>query len=66
MKQDEVKPGEAGEPTTKEDSVSQRYWDRQEEATSEFKGEWWYSGDMVRVNEEIYLRIVGIKKGAEG
>lgn len=53
-----VAPGEVGEIVYRGPGVMSRYW-RDEAATAEaFRGGWFHSGDLVRVDEEGFLYVV--------
>jgi fatty-acyl-CoA synthase/long-chain acyl-CoA synthetase len=59
----ELPPGQVGELACRSDSVMLGYY-RDPEATAEVKDEdgWYYTGDLARIGEDGYLRIVGRKK----
>ena len=53
-----VDPGEVGEIVYRGPGVMSRYW-RDEAATAEaFRGGWFHSGDLVRVDDEGFLYVV--------
>ncbi|MDO5699381.1 MAG: AMP-binding protein [Dermatophilus congolensis] len=53
-----VAPGEVGEIVYRGPGVMSRYW-RDEAATAEaFRGGWFHSGDLVRVDDEGFLYVV--------
>lgn len=56
----EVGPGGAGELAVKGVGVARGYWHQTE--TRDFRDGWWYSGDVVRVDEEGYYYVVDRKK----
>ncbi|UQY42595.1 long-chain-fatty-acid--CoA ligase FadD [Mixta hanseatica] len=58
----EVRPGEPGELCIKGPQVMTGYWQRPEATKEVLKEGWLYSGDIVTVDEEGFLRIVDRKK----
>lgn len=58
----EVRPGEPGELCIKGPQVMTGYWQRPEATEEVLKEGWLYSGDIVTVDEEGFLRIVDRKK----
>jgi len=56
----EVGPGGTGELAIRGGGVAADYWNRPEAA--DFRDGWWYSGDVVRVDEDGYYYVVDRKK----
>ena len=56
----EVGPGGIGELAVRGDAVAKGYWNKPE--ATDFRGGWWYSGDMVRVDEDGFYYVVDRKK----
>jgi len=56
----EVKPGDIGELAIKGGGVAQGYWKKPD--ATDFKDGWWYSGDLVKVDEDGYYYVVDRKK----
>jgi acyl-CoA synthetase (AMP-forming)/AMP-acid ligase II len=55
-----VKPGDIGELAIKGGGVAQGYWNKPEH--NDFRDGWWYSGDLVKVDEDGYYYVVDRKK----
>jgi long-chain acyl-CoA synthetase len=56
----EVGPGGSGELAIGGDAVGTGYWNRPD--ADDFRDGWWYSGDIVRVDEEGFLYVIDRKK----
>jgi acyl-CoA synthetase (AMP-forming)/AMP-acid ligase II len=56
---DEVPPGEAGEVIIRGPSVAGAVWDDAEATRRIFRGPWWYSGDLGRIDADGYLFLEG-------
>lgn len=56
----EVAPGGIGELGVRGEAVAEGYWHRPE--NNDFRDGWWYSGDLVRVNEDGFYHVVDRKK----
>ena len=56
----EVKPGDIGELAIKGGGVAQGYWNKPD--ATDFKDGWWYSGDLVKVDQDGYYYVVDRKK----
>ncbi|HMF08189.1 MAG TPA: AMP-binding protein [Thermoanaerobaculia bacterium] len=54
-------PGAVGELWVKSNGMMKAYWGRQAETGSAFRGEWFVTGDMVRVASDGYVTILGRK-----
>ncbi|QVQ50002.1 acyl-CoA synthetase [Spiractinospora alimapuensis] len=54
----DVAPGELGEVVYRSPQLCEGYWDKPEESTEAFRGGWFHSGDLVRVDEAGYLEVV--------
>ncbi len=59
---EEVPNGEPGEICAKGPQVFQGYWQRPEETTASFHGEWFKTGDIGVMNEDGFIKIVDRKK----
>ncbi len=59
---EKVKKGEVGELVLKGPSVTIGYWRNEEETRNSLKDGWFYTGDLVREDDEGYLYIVDRKK----
>lgn len=55
-----VKPGEIGELAIKGGGVAKGYWNKPE--LEDFRNGWWYSGDLVKVDEDGFYYVVDRKK----
>lgn len=56
----EVKPGEIGEVVIrKEPTGAAGYWNRPEEEAEKFRGDWIFTGDLGKVDEEGYFYVLG-------
>jgi acyl-CoA synthetase (AMP-forming)/AMP-acid ligase II len=56
----EVGSGGSGELVIRGDAVSDGYWNKPE--AKDFRDGWWYSGDVVRVDEDGFYYVVDRKK----
>jgi acyl-CoA synthetase (AMP-forming)/AMP-acid ligase II len=56
----EVKPGGTGELAVKGEGVASRYWNKPD--ATDFRDGWWYSGDLVQIDEDGYYYVVDRKK----
>jgi len=56
----EVGPGGEGELAISGEAVSDGYWNKPE--ATDFRDGWWYSGDVVRVDEDGFYYVVDRKK----
>lgn len=54
----DVAPGELGEVVYRSPQLCQGYWDKPDETEEAFRGGWFHSGDLVRIDEEGYLFVV--------
>jgi len=54
-------PGAVGELWVKSNGMMKGYWGRQAETASAFRGEWFATGDIVRVARDGYVTILGRK-----
>jgi long-chain acyl-CoA synthetase len=59
---EDLPPGEEGEICIKGPQVMQGYWNKPEETAEVLKGEWIYSGDIGKVDEDGYFYITDRKK----
>ncbi len=55
-----VKSGDIGEMAIKGAGVAKSYWNKPE--LDDFRNGWWYSGDLVKVDEDGYYYVVDRKK----
>ncbi|WP_020671085.1 acyl-CoA synthetase [Amycolatopsis nigrescens] len=55
---DDVPPGEPGEVVYRSPQLCTGYWDKPEETAEAFRGGWFHSGDLVRMDEAGYLYVV--------
>jgi acyl-CoA synthetase (AMP-forming)/AMP-acid ligase II len=55
-----VKSGGIGELAIKGDGVASGYWNKPK--ATDFRNGWWYSGDLVRVDEDGYYYVIDRKK----
>lgn len=53
---------QAGEAILRGDAVMKGYWNRPEETAEVLKGGWFYTGDLVTMDEDGYIYIVDRKK----
>ncbi len=58
----ELEPGEVGELIVRGPNVMKGYYNKPEETEKVLRGGWLYTGDMVYIDEDGYLYIVGRKK----
>jgi len=56
----EVGPGGIGELAIKGEAVAKGYWNKPE--ATDFKDGWWYSGDIVKVDEDGFYYVIDRKK----
>jgi len=56
----ELGPGAIGELAVRGEAVADGYWQRPE--ADDFQDGWWYSGDLVRIDEEGFYYVVDRKK----
>ncbi|UCF55840.1 MAG: AMP-binding protein [Deltaproteobacteria bacterium] len=56
----EVSPGDVGELAVCGEAVASGYWNKPE--ATDFRDGWWYSGDMVQVDEDGFYYVVDRKK----
>jgi fatty-acyl-CoA synthase len=59
---EECKPDEVGELWLKGPNVTPGYWHNDEANAKSFDGEWFKTGDLVRIDEEGYIYVAGRKK----
>ncbi len=59
---EQVPMGETGELLLSGPQVMRGYWNRPNETSEAFDGEWFKTGDLATVDEDGYFRIVGRKK----
>lgn len=57
-----VPPGETGEIVVRGEQVMPAYWNRPDETANVMRGGWFYTGDIARMTEDFYIRIVDRKK----
>jgi fatty-acyl-CoA synthase len=55
----EAKPNETGEIAVAGPTVMRGYWQRPEETKAAFRGGWFRTGDLGRLDDEGYLQILG-------
>ncbi|WP_160050232.1 MULTISPECIES: acyl-CoA synthetase [unclassified Nocardiopsis] len=60
----EVGPGGLGEVVYRSPQLCQGYWDKPEETEEAFRGGWFHSGDLVRIDDEGYIEVVDRIKDA--
>ncbi|WP_300465270.1 AMP-binding protein [Desulfobacula sp.] len=56
----ELGPGETGEIAIRGDAVVNGYWNRPDE--DDFRDGWWYSGDVVKIDEDGFYYVVDRRK----
>ena len=56
----EIQPGGVGELVIRGDGVAKEYWNKP--GAAEFRDGWWYSGDLVLIDEDGYTYVVDRKK----
>ena len=56
----EVEPGGIGELAIKGEGVARGYWNKTE--LRDFRDGWWYSGDLVKIDEDGFYYVVDRKK----
>ena len=59
---DSVRPGEVGEVVIQANHVMKYYWNNVEATSDVLRGDWLYTGDMARRDEDGYFYIVDRKK----
>jgi fatty-acyl-CoA synthase len=55
---DDVPPGELGEVVYRSPQLCEGYWDKPEDTEEAFRGGWFHSGDLVRIDGEGYISVV--------
>jgi fatty-acyl-CoA synthase len=58
----DVPPGEIGEIVSRGPTLMQGYWNKPEATAEAFAGDWFHSGDLVRVDDEGFVFVVDRKK----
>ena len=58
----DVAPGEIGEIVYRGPTMMQGYWNKPEATAEAFAGDWFHSGDLVRVDDEGFVYVVDRKK----
>ena len=56
----ELGPGDTGEIAIRGDAVVNGYWNRPD--VDDFRNGWWYSGDVVKIDEDGFYYVVDRKK----
>ena len=54
----DVVPGDVGEVIYRSPQLCEGYWGKPEETQAAFRGGWFHSGDLCRIDEEGYLFVV--------
>ncbi len=54
----DVAPGEVGEVVYRSPQLCEGYWGKPEETEEAFRGGWFHSGDLCRIDEQRYLFVV--------
>jgi fatty-acyl-CoA synthase len=54
----DVAPGELGEVVYRSPQLCSGYWGKPEETAEAFRGGWFHSGDLVRIDEQGYMFVV--------
>ena len=54
----DVAPGELGEVVYRSPQLCTGYWGKPEETEEAFRGGWFHSGDLVRIDEDGYMVVV--------
>jgi fatty-acyl-CoA synthase len=54
----DVAPGEVGEAVYRSPQLCQGYWGKPQETEEAFRGGWFHSGDLCRIDEQRYLFVV--------
>ncbi|OZM74034.1 acyl-CoA synthetase [Amycolatopsis antarctica] len=54
----DVAAGELGEVVYRSPQLCEGYWDKPEDTAEAFAGDWFHSGDLVRVDEEGFITVV--------
>ena len=54
----DVAPGDVGEVIYRSPQLCAGYWGKPEDTAEAFRGGWFHSGDLVRIDEEGYLFVV--------
>jgi fatty-acyl-CoA synthase len=55
---DDVAPGELGEVVYRSPQLCEGYWDKPNDTAEAYRGGWFHSGDLVRMDDEGYLYVV--------
>lgn len=55
---DDVAPGELGEILYRSPQLCSGYWDKPEATAEAFDGEWFHSGDLVRMDADGFVEVV--------
>ncbi|OBH15631.1 fatty-acid--CoA ligase FadD5 [Mycolicibacter sinensis] len=58
----DVPPGQIGEIVYRGPTLMQGYWNKPEATAEAFAGDWFHSGDLVRVDDEGFVYVVDRKK----
>jgi acyl-CoA synthetase (AMP-forming)/AMP-acid ligase II len=58
----DVPPGEVGEGIYRGPTVLKEYWDNPEATAEAMRNGWFHSGDLIRMDEEGFVYVVGRKK----
>src|SRR5262249_12265935 len=58
----DVPPGEVGEIVARGPNVFRGYWNRPAETAEAFRGGWFHTGDLARIDSDGYYTIVDRKK----
>jgi long-chain acyl-CoA synthetase len=58
----DVPPGEVGEIVARGPNVFRGYWNREAETAEAFRGGWFHTGDLARIDADGYYTIVDRKK----
>ncbi len=56
----EIQPGGVGELAIRGDAVAKGYWNKPD--APDFREGWWYSGDLVGIDEDGYIYVIDRKK----
>src|SRR5207249_426244 len=54
----DVPPGQLGEVVYRSPQLCEGYWDKPAETEEAFRGGWFHSGDLVRMDEEGYIYVI--------
>ena len=55
---DDVEPGGMGEVVYRSPQLCEGYWEKPDETEEAFRGGWFHSGDLVRIDDEGYITVV--------